>query len=553
MARELAAQQAQLSQAGAEQKELRAKLDALLVAQRQWTAEREALRTKHEAEAEAVRRKYEAEAAELGAKYEGEAKKLRDRLAALTADNDALQAYQLQWAVEREEHLKAKEATASRQVEADQRLQSLEEEHENLKQLHAHVTDQTRNLASEWSTRRQTLTNENHRLQEELAQTSETLNLIRQREKQWQGQVFKLQDELRALRDDAGRMTLTDKQSHHLLSQLNAIIGFAEVLLDEAGNRATGEERAEFLHDIKESGANLADYVQKLVVVPAEGAEPAEPSSVQKSAAETATKSAAARSILVAATDPAVRERSQDFLGRAGYKVEFANDAGEAVKAALRLQPLAIMIDADLPPGGAEGLIELLQGEARARDIPVVLTVKGDEEHLGLTIGRFDFLTKPINRQQMLQMMVKFDLLADRRRATKMPTSVLVIDDDARNTRLVKAMLKPYNVNVLVADGGSAGIKLALKSKPDLIIVDLMMRDVDGFQVVSALRDDVATSQIPILIYTAKNITRADRERLKDSIQAIIPKGELSKEQFLELVYKRGERRNRTPGTGAAA
>jgi CheY-like chemotaxis protein len=552
MARELAAQQAQLNQAASEQKELRAKVDALSVAQRQWIAEREALQTRHEAEAEAVRRKYEADGAQLRAKYEGEARQLRDRLAALSADNDALQAYQLQWAVEREEHLKAKQVTASRQAEADRRLQSLEEEHENLKQLHAHVTDQTRNLASEWSTRRQTLTNENRRLQEELAQTNKTLNLIQQREKQWQGQVFKLQDELRALRDDAGRMTLTDKQSHHLLSQLNAIIGFAEVLLDEAGNRATGEEREEFLHDIKESGANLADYVQKLVVVPADGAETAEPSSVQKSAAGTAAKSAA-RSILVAATDPAVRERCQDFLSRAGYQVEFANNADEAVKTALRLAPLAIVIDSDLSPGGAEGLIELLHGEPRARDIPIVVTVKNDEQHLGLTMGRFDFLTKPINRQQMLQMMVKFDLLADRRRATKMPTSVLVIDDDARNTRLVKAMLKPYNVNVVVADGGAAGIKLAVKSKPDLIILDLMMPDVDGFQVVSALRDDVATSQIPILIYTAKNITRDDRERLKDSIQAIIPKGELSKEQFLELVYKRGERRNPPAGSEAAA
>jgi CheY-like chemotaxis protein len=133
-----------------------------------------------------------------------------------------------------------------------------------------------------------------------------------------------------------------------------------------------------------------------------------------------------------------------------------------------------------------------------------------------------------------------------------MPTSVLVIDDDARNTRLVKAMLKPYTVNVVEADGGAAGIKLAQRFKPDLIILDLMMPDVDGFQVVSALRNDPNTNQIPILIYTAKNITPDDRQRLRDNIQTIIRKGELSKEQFLDLVYKRGERRTRPADVEAA-
>jgi CheY-like chemotaxis protein len=175
----------------------------------------------------------------------------------------------------------------------------------------------------------------------------------------------------------------------------------------------------------------------------------------------------------------------------------------------------------------------------------VVLAVKNEDEPSGLSLGSYDFLTKPINRQQLLQLMIKYDMLADRRRAAKMPASVLVIDDDARNTRLVKAMLKPQNVTVLEADGGAMGIKLALKHKPDLVILDLMMPEVDGFQVVTALKNDASTSQIPILIYTAKNVTAADRQTLQDSIQSIVRKGDLSKQQFLDLVYKRGERRNR--------
>jgi CheY-like chemotaxis protein len=210
------------------------------------------------------------------------------------------------------------------------------------------------------------------------------------------------------------------------------------------------------------------------------------------------------------------------------------------------------VVDTDLPPKGAQKLVDDLSGEPRARDIPVVLTAKNDEEQLGVSMGQVDFLKKPLNRQQVLQVMAKYDLLADRRRAQKMPTSVLVIDDDPRNTRLVQAMLKPFSIEVLSTNDGAAGIKLARTRKPDLIILDLMMPEVDGFAVVSAIRADPATAEIPILIYTAKNITVADRQRLQSSIQAIIRKGDLSKEQFLDLIYRRGERR-RSPRSEEAA
>lgn len=492
--------QDRLGQLEAQRETLQKQVDGLLAAQQQWAVERKGLLEKHAAEA----------------------KQLEERLAALAKDNEGLQADQLQWAVEREQQLK---------------------EHEGLKALHSQVADQAKKLADDWAARRQALTSETQQVRAELEQTQKTLALSQQREKQWQSQVVKLQDELHGLRDATGRMTLTDEQSHHLLSQLNAIIGFAEVLLDEAGSRATAEERQEFLHDIKESGDHLADYVQQLTVVAPD--DTSAPSEAAAAPSVPAARQWVAKSILVAATDEAVRERCQTFLSRAGYQVEFAKDADEAVAMAVRLQPLAIMVDAELSPKGGEALVDLIAGEPRARDIPVVVTGRNDQEPLGLMSGRYDFLTKPINRQQMLQMMVKFELLADRRRATKMPASVLVIDDDARNTRLVKAMLKPHNINVLEADGGPAGIKLAVKHKPDLIVLDLMMPDVDGFQVVAALRKDPATNQIPILIYTAKNITAEDRRQLRDSIQSIVRKGELSKEQFLELIYKRGERRNR--------
>jgi CheY-like chemotaxis protein len=495
LAKELVGRRAELAQARAREVQFQQELEALRGARLQWTAERE----------------------RLGSDLE----RLRKEHAALRLENESLRA---------------------EQTSLEGRLGDVQEQGEQLKALHAHVTEQTSKLATDWTSRRQALAADNQRLTSEVEKAHKTLVLSQEREKQWKAQVWKLQDDVNTLRHSGEPTALTAEQSHHLTSQLNAIIGFAEVLLDEAGNRATGAERQEFLQHIKESGAHLATYVQQLTSGPNDEGVTGQPVGSDTSPQ---TPRAQGATVLVAATDPTVRERMESFLSRAGYQVEFTGDPEEAVKTAMRLQPLAIMIDAELPPSGGQALVDQLLGEPRTRDIPVMLTVRNDQEQQGLITGSYDFLTKPINRQQLLQMMVKYEILADRRRANKMPTSVLVIDDDPRNTRLVEAMLKPYNINLLVARDGTAGIKLALLRKPDLIILDLMMPDVDGFAVVSALRKDSTTAEIPIMIYTAKNITAADRERLQGSIQSMIKKGELSKDQFLELIYRRGERRKR--------
>ena len=507
LARDLEAKQAELNQSLARQHQLQGDLDAFRAAQQSWTAERQRLVT----DGEQLRKAHDV---------------LRHEQEVLQAAHRAQQ-----------EQLRTLQAAHQTQ---QQQLTGLHQEREQLKELHSQVTDQASKLATDWNARRQALTVENQRLAAELAETRETLVQGLTREKQWKEQIWKLQDEVRTLRGSAGRVTLSAEQAHDLLSQLNAIIGFAEVLLDEAGSRATGAERQEFLQHIRDSGAHLAAYVNRLMD------QPAEPSAAESFAAGEPPAqriSADAPPLLVAAGDAELRERIEPFLNHAGYRVEFAGDLQTALKMAVQLQPLAVMIDTELPPKGAQGLIDELIFEPRTKDIPVVLTVKNDEQPAGVSLGQYDFLRKPINRQQVLQVMAKYDLLAERRRASKMPTSVLVIDDDPKNTRLVQAMLKPYNIEVLLAHDATSGIKLAKARKPDLVILDLMMPEVDGFAVVSELRSDPATEGTPILIYTAKNISPADRQLLQGNIQAIVRKGDFSKERFLEIVYRRGERR----------
>ncbi len=337
-------------------------------------------------------------------------------------------------------------------------------------------------------------------------------------------------------------------QSHDLNSPLHAIIGFCEVLLDDKAAAVGLEEKREFLEHIHESGKVLRQRIRELIDFAKEEAgitekfvsPTAEDARPETGAASPQPIFAGGRSgkgpvILVADNDPTVKERIEPFLSHAGYEMVYASTAQEALRLAAQMRPLAVLIDTQLPPKGGSALLYDLKREVKTRDIPVVLTSKVNKEQLGFDVGSCDFLVKPIDRQQLLQMMVKFDLMADGKQ-NKVPSKILLVDDDPQNIRLVKAMLGPYGFTILSARAGNEGIKLAQSEKPDLLILDLMMPDVDGFAVVQAIKHNPETAQIPILIYTAKNITQEDRARLQGNIESIIQKGDFGKERFLELI-----------------
>ena len=480
------------------------------------------------------------------------------------------------------------------------RLAAMQQDYEKVKALHADLAGETGRKAQEWTTREQRLTSEKNQLKVDLervqAELSEMMSKAsdlhgqrmaqgKELEQAWQQEkaalkaqldearkaagstppvsqvITKFEAEKRAMqaqvdtlraqlassgrnkevapgltqarRDFEAKFRVIYDQSHDLNSPLNAIIGFSEILLDEKANKTTPEERREFVAHINESGKRLVEHIRELIEFAKQEAGIQERPVAMAPLLGVATKPPV---ILVADNDPSVKERIEPFLSHAGYEVVIAASAQEALRKAVQLQPLAVLIDTQLPPNGGSGLVYDLRRESKTKDIPIVLTSKVNKESLPFDIGQADFLTKPIDRQQLLQMMVKFDLLADGKRGKKTPSSILIVDDDPQNIRLVKAMLKPFNIEVMVADGGKAGLELALKKKPDLIILDLMMPDVDGFEVVTKLREDPGASQIPILIYTAKNITSEDRDRLQGNIQSIIQKGDFGKDRFLEMI-----------------
>jgi CheY-like chemotaxis protein len=482
----------------------------------QVAADRDQARQAREAaEQEAGRRQAEmaASAADLA--------RLREQMAVVAKDRDALQADQIQWGLDREQLIAEQTRVTDRLAELDRDLAAQRAEYQALLARHAELTEQSNKLAADWVTRRHALAAEIHAQNEEMDQVRTLLQESQERERH----VIGLPQAV------AGAGAPSAEQTHLINSRLNTLVGFSSVLLDERTHQLSVEDRREYLKYLHDSAVKLAETVRTLTGAHASTDEA--PIVVDRRPPD----------ILVADNDAASRQRIEPFLKRAGYEVIYVDNGPRALEKASTLQPLAILIDGQLPPSGAPALVRELRKDPRTRETPLVLLVAPDAP--AVTIADCEVLVKPIDRQQLVQLMVRFDLMADGKLAKKMPANLLVIDDDAQAVSLVKAILKPYNVRVSSVDNARAGIEQALRNKPDLVILDLVMPGVDGYEVITALRRDKDMSRVPILVHTAKTLTAEDRQRLQGKVESIVEKAEFQPERFLELLLKRGERRKR--------
>ena len=225
--------------------------------------------------------------------------------------------------------------------------------------------------------------------------------------------------------------------------------------------------------------------------------------------------------ILVVEDDRLARELLAHQLVDAGYRVAHASTGEQAVALAKELRPAGITLDILLPDGDGLDVLAQLKSLPETRDIPVIVVSITENRELGLTLGAIDWVVKPVNRT---------DFLAAVRRAVvghadNVSATVLVVDDEPATVELLTDMLSSQGYRVLSAPDGRQGIELARAERPDLIVSDLLMPEATGFEVVRELRGHPECREIPILIFTVKDLSPEERERLRGSVQAIVTKG----------------------------
>jgi len=218
-----------------------------------------------------------------------------------------------------------------------------------------------------------------------------------------------------------------------------------------------------------------------------------------------------------------------------GFKVWHAATAEAALVLAEQHSFSLITLDIMLPNlDGWEFLARLTQ-MPRLKLIPVVLVSIVADRNKGIALGAAAVMQKPVSREELHESLVRLGLAP---LAPDETLTVLVVDDDPKAVELTALRLVDLASTILRAFGGREAIEIARRKLPDLIVLDLMMPFVSGFDVVAALREDPRTARIPILVVTAKPITADDRVRLNDYVSTIMQKGDFDAFRFATEVRR---------------
>jgi CheY-like chemotaxis protein len=239
--------------------------------------------------------------------------------------------------------------------------------------------------------------------------------------------------------------------------------------------------------------------------------------------------------MLVIEDDERSAELLRILLEDGGFSVTVATDGDAGIEAARTLRPAAIVLDLLLPDVSGWDVLTRLKDNPGLADIPVVIVSMLDERGKGYALGAASYLVKPVAREELLGVLRP---LAGAGSFDGEPVKVLAIDDDPVALELVAAVLGPEGYTVLRAEDGDDGVDVALRERPALVIVDLLMPGTDGFEVVERLQADPRTTDIPIVVLTAKVISEADRQRLNSRIAHLAEKGRFSRAELVRLVRR---------------
>jgi signal transduction histidine kinase/CheY-like chemotaxis protein len=237
------------------------------------------------------------------------------------------------------------------------------------------------------------------------------------------------------------------------------------------------------------------------------------------------------RRILVVEDDPTAYDTISRHLTAAAYIPVRARNSDEAMRLAHQLEPAAITLDIILP--GADGweILRLLKADPSTRAIPVIIVSMLDNRELAITLGADDYLVKPVDGESLVQRLIELVPVSPTHRRR-----LLLIDDDPSLHELVDAKLEPLGYEVAHALSGRDGIEAAQSRVPDLILLDLMMEGMDGFEVATRLKTHSLTAATPVVVLTAKGITRVDRERLRGKIEALVGKSDMPSGRLVAVI-----------------
>jgi PAS domain S-box-containing protein len=232
-----------------------------------------------------------------------------------------------------------------------------------------------------------------------------------------------------------------------------------------------------------------------------------------------------ADSILIIDDDPHAREMMTRHLAREGYTVHTAASGREGLELARMLKPSLITLDVIMPGMDGWEVLNALKSDPALANIPVAIISMIESKKIGFTLGAAEYLMKPVDRFQLARLMEKY--------RKQKSTKVLVVEDDPSVREHLDRILQKDGWDVSLAENGRAALERVQDNIPDLILLDLMMPEIDGFEFVLLLRQWERFAHIPIIVLTALDLSPEERARLNGNIERVIQKSAISLDELV--------------------
>ena len=252
--------------------------------------------------------------------------------------------------------------------------------------------------------------------------------------------------------------------------------------------------------------------------------------------------------VLVIDDDEAVHVVLTNMLTREGYSTRTAHDGKEGLRIAREYHPDIVILDILMPGMDGWSVLSQLKAMPGFADIPIILLTMLENKEMGFALGAADYLTKPIDAQKLLPVL-------DRHRSPKQAGTVLVVEDDPASRELVVRMLEKESIVVKEATNGKEALDIIQGGVlPDMIILDLVMAEMDGFEFLRQIHPHPVWSKIPVVV-SSLDLNAEAQQALKGQVERIFQKGSFAREDLLREVRETINQHmlKRQPGSGQAA
>jgi signal transduction histidine kinase/DNA-binding response OmpR family regulator len=223
------------------------------------------------------------------------------------------------------------------------------------------------------------------------------------------------------------------------------------------------------------------------------------------------------RCVLVIDDDPNHRDLIQRFLSKEGFIVRTAGKGETGLRLARQLRPLAITLDVMMPGMDGWAVLTALKADRDLRDIPVIMLSMVDDPERGLALGAAEFATKPVDHAHLSLILKKYI-------SPSPPSRILLVEDDPASREITRTFLEKEGWQVIEAENGRGALGCMKRERPLLIVLDLLMPEMDGFEFAARLRQKLEWRSIPILVLTSHDVSPEERRRLNGFIETMLQK-----------------------------